>query len=135
AAHFAPAAAHLPAAASPTSCGTRHAAPSPVPTTPSILLPIASDSATPATRPAKSLLSSRRPFAVLLLAAFAFIAGHLLSTPPSDEVVEAAETVEGAEHAETVKVIEAAESTEQSVPWLMPGLAAYGIDSIALIAN
>ncbi|KAJ2459745.1 hypothetical protein GGI03_005466 [Coemansia sp. RSA 2337] len=109
AAHFAPAAAHLPAAASPTSCGTRHAAPSPVPTTPSILLPIASDSATPATRPAKSLLSSRRPFAVLLLAAFALVAGHLLSTPSSDEVVEADANVEGAERAETVEVVDAAE--------------------------
>ncbi|KAJ2078433.1 hypothetical protein GGI09_008055, partial [Coemansia sp. S100] len=112
AAHFAPAAAHLPATASPTSCGTRHAAPSPVPTTPSILLPIDSDSATPATRPAKSLLSSRRPFAVLLLAAFALVAGHLLSTPPSDEVVEADENVEGAERAETVEVVDAAERVE-----------------------
>ncbi|KAJ2033711.1 hypothetical protein IW146_005018 [Coemansia sp. RSA 922] len=144
AAHFAPAAAHLPAAASPTSCGTRHAAPSPVPTTPSILVPIDSDSATPTTRPAKFLLSSRRPFAVLLLVALAIVAKHLLTISASAEVVEAAErvemvkVVEAAESAKTVEVVEvfkAAESAEESAPWLMPGLAAYGIGSIALIAN
>ncbi|KAJ2037453.1 hypothetical protein GGI03_001985 [Coemansia sp. RSA 2337] len=115
-AHFAPAAAHLPAsAASPTFCGTRQAAPSPVPTTPSILLPIDSDSATPATRPAKFLQSRRRPFAMLLLAAFALVAGHLLSTPLSVEAAERVETikvVDAAKRVETIKVVDAAKRVE-----------------------
>ncbi|KAJ2036692.1 hypothetical protein H4S03_003477 [Coemansia sp. S3946] len=90
-------AAHLPtSASSPTSCGTGHAAPSPVPTTPSILVPIASDSATPATRPAKFLLSGKQSSALLLLAAFSLVARHLLSTLPSHEVVEPAQRAETA---------------------------------------
>ncbi|KAJ2099541.1 hypothetical protein GGI16_003966 [Coemansia sp. S142-1] len=96
-AHLPAVAAHLPATATfPTSCGTGHAAPSPVPTTPSILVPIASDSATPATRPAKFLLSTKQSSALLLLAAFSLVARHLLSTLPSHEVVEPAQRTETA---------------------------------------
>ncbi|KAJ2058454.1 hypothetical protein GGI03_005343, partial [Coemansia sp. RSA 2337] len=96
-AHLPAVAAHLPAAATfPTSCGTGHAAPSPVPTTPSILVPIAGDSATPATCPTGFVLSSRQPFAVLLLVALAIVAKHLLSTLPSHEVVEPAQRAETA---------------------------------------